>query len=462
MQQSRQISIAVIGYPSSGKSYELYDLIHAFHVLGYRPQTLPLTYPYSTFGKFFFDVINVDTGGLLQTCADALRPENHYGAQLDGQGMIPLEVGFVNIPGEVFSDKEHINKIYALKRIIAASGGNIFWLATWRSPAGHELRLVLPGENFDFKRAPEGRVGHYRSWAEVEELLDDGGYKETEEGRRCVAGADLLGRLDTLVTDTLLLTIRDRWDELTDFAMGMDGADFGDVLADKFYPLLYCQNATDLIVCDRLCRSEQVYDLIGAIEVVFDNLEGKVPDVYLAFRDFDVKFRNVLLGCRSALSDAGMPDIECRNRIYSYCVEHVMSQLEGGDQLSAADKLHIRQSAGRGPAYGFWALLQKVKNRNSSKQNAPARALPPHVYFTATPIDADMNIYDNDTDVTRFIYRNGDVMRSFVAQNCADMSRHFCFGSLQLLIDILAHRGALTRRHKRLMTDTLRYFTETV
>ena len=39
---SKHLSIAVVGAPSCGKSYLLYDLIHAFHVLGYRPQQLPL------------------------------------------------------------------------------------------------------------------------------------------------------------------------------------------------------------------------------------------------------------------------------------------------------------------------------------------------------------------------------------------------------------------------------------
>ena len=47
------------------------------------------------------------------------------------------------------------------------------------------------------------------------------------------------------------------------------------------------------------------------------------------------------------------------------------------------------------------------------------------------------NLYTNDEDVTRFIYDNERTKRSFVNEVCQDMTRHACFGSLQLLLDIL-------------------------
>ena len=38
----KRLRIAVVGERASGKSYLLYDLIHAFGLLGYQPEELPL------------------------------------------------------------------------------------------------------------------------------------------------------------------------------------------------------------------------------------------------------------------------------------------------------------------------------------------------------------------------------------------------------------------------------------
>ena len=105
---TRSIRIAVIGARASGKSYLLHDLIHAFRSMGYVPEELPLSYPHSSFGAFFYDAFNVETGGMRGTESYACRPENHYGALLSlpsrwGLRLSPsLDIDFLNIPGEVF------------------------------------------------------------------------------------------------------------------------------------------------------------------------------------------------------------------------------------------------------------------------------------------------------------------------------------------------------------------------
>ena len=80
----KRIRIAVIGARSSGKSYLLYDMIHAFELLGYHPEELPLSYPHSSFGAYFYDTFNNATGGMRGTERYACRPESHYVASAAG------------------------------------------------------------------------------------------------------------------------------------------------------------------------------------------------------------------------------------------------------------------------------------------------------------------------------------------------------------------------------------------
>ena len=91
----KKLHIAVIGSPSSGKSYLLYDLIHAFHNLGYVARELPLKFPHSSFGSFFYDVINPMTGGMKGTERYACRPENHFGTK----GKISVQTFYVGDTG---------------------------------------------------------------------------------------------------------------------------------------------------------------------------------------------------------------------------------------------------------------------------------------------------------------------------------------------------------------------------
>ena len=98
----KKIKLAVIGTPSSGKSYLLSDLIHSFDDLGYQQETLPLSFPYQSFSSFFNEFHK--TGFMQGTQPYACRQENHYGAMLsDHHHQVDIE--FLNIPGETFKEK---------------------------------------------------------------------------------------------------------------------------------------------------------------------------------------------------------------------------------------------------------------------------------------------------------------------------------------------------------------------
>ena len=249
----KQLSIAVIGAPSSGKSYLLFDLIHAFHVLGYRPQELPLNYQYSSFGTFFYDTFNADTGGMKGTEVYAGRPESHYGARLTHPHGNSLWVNFLNIPGEAFRDLEAIENYFALKDKIERNPKGLFWLTTYRAPSGHEIQLVLPTHGFNLEGygvEPIARhnrhIEYMQRWENIHALLKEGDYQETG-GRKEIPGKYLFEHLSEILTDSVLLCLKEGWNMIT--GLPQDLTYYEEIVFKHFYPLSYCQNATDLREC---------------------------------------------------------------------------------------------------------------------------------------------------------------------------------------------------------------------
>lgn len=459
----KHLRIAVIGSVSSGKSFLLFDLIHAFHHLGFAAQALPLSYPHSSFGSFFYDVINVETGGMRGTESYDCRPSNHYGAIFTRSRLLPFwryHVDFLNIPGEAFADHETIDKYFELKKYLERE--QAFWLSTWKSPSGHAEKLILPHPLRD--KRPDSWILEkqelhcgYKDWAGVVRELSDGSYKEYGK-RRCVSGKYILQHISELQTDAVLLTLRSWWKSKVEPTVY---GTYPNVFR-YFYFFTYCQLATDLVICDRLTEQHSTKQLMEDV-CHFMTLSGACnPHVYLSFRGIDkfMKYRKMEPPVRDS--------VKMRNHVYSLFHKDISLQLspspspprreESLIHLPEKEKQHIMQTCGNGIGWGFWNLLNHaVKQQPSWKykilkaiydrptvSEMAARCtsnLPPHVFFIATPIDSEGRIYRNDTDVTRFIYEDGTETKSFLRETCADMTRHGCFGSLQLLVDILLQNG---------------------
>ena len=456
--RNNSISIAVIGAPSSGKSYLLYDMIHAFHVMGYRPQELPLSYPYSSFGTFFYDIFHA--GGARGTEVYACRPDNHYGAHLSIPRGRKLKVDFLNIPGECFSRNDVIKHFFELKRRLEEIGTGVFRLVTYRSPSGHEIKLVIPDQEFSLDEYEPSEIdgetirSQYMTWMNLKAFLVRRDYIAKDRGKE-ITGKHLLKHMSEIMTDSVINTFKDNWSEI---GTGLEADLFYYIenVFKHFYSLTYCQNATDLVICNKLGADDNASVLLKQVGRFLENLKSHAPMVYLAFRNADQ-----LIAEGSYRGLTVNDDVKSRNDLYSRFVEDIIDDLNSGG-MNIATEQHIRMSVGNSSISGFRALLKKSENRghNSSKSNIVSQVLPPHVYFTSTPIDSSFNIYINDPDnVTRFYHESADAVKSFVSVVAQDMTRHFCLGSMQLLIDILLQRRCLPARIKKDCNKTLNYFT---
>lgn len=489
---TKKLRWAVVGPPSSGKTYLLSDLIKAFGAMGYECKKLPVTSPYSSFGTFYYESANTDGGGIAQTQAFACRAENHYHALLHPKGMgRSIEVDFLNIPGETFADNETNTKYFnQLTNRIGRIPKGHFQLTTYQHPCGSR-KLVLEPEGTTEKDCKavmneEIVVDMYKDMETVYYELKQENYHRA--GSRRISGKKLLRDFFTIIPDSVFSTFKRTWKQAF---YGMRQADYEEMLDYKFYFLLYCQKSTDVIFCERLYKPRTEGDFVSDVSVTnvmemmagFIKNSGARPHVYLAFRGADFLLgenENLLKELKQKTGN----DNEFRYRVYDYFCQRVLkeqfdyagkpsawiSAFDEGSQdfhwKTANGKIpggytlgeYVRKTIGTGLDQGFWALTSVSMDKNSSilsrmtpryvslnKIFASQRRpwIPPHVYFTATPVDTQMNVYENDRrDHTRFVYEDcDDKIKSFHIETENKRVDSLLFGTYQLLEDLLLQHG---------------------
>ena len=219
----------------------------------------------------------------------------------------------------------------------------------------------------------------------------------------------------------------------------------------------YSSVATDMVICDKIFEpgnnAAENYNFLSMIETLKDLIRGdKRTNVYLAFRGADL----MLKPCTEAYKERCnlTPLNEGRMGVYSLfesqiqavCLDGAVADdalldvnpdgyciASGGDLRS-----HLRNRLGGDIAHGFKSLM-----REAYGSLADSEGLPAHVYFTATPIDEHFEIYDNDKlDATRFVRSETDAegnkhWKAFHIEVTRGGKRQFCFGTYQLMCDIL-------------------------
>lgn len=493
----------VIGAPSSGKTYLLSDLIQAFEVMGFRQEPLPLAAPYNSFGAFFAEISGVN-GSLPQTDRYASRSDDRYGAVFAHPNLpLTIEVDFLNLPGETFFEGSGIANFSQLRSRISNISNSVFVLDTYTNPAGRERRILRYNE----KRQEEDKAvqpysyemrhSFYMDRQHIYAELRADGYALSKSTP--INGPKLLKRFFEIEVDSFYDTMLTCWQRLfPDLSL----ADFKASNAIYyFYPLLYCTQATDIIICDKLfvpkvsdgaLESADSYNFDSLIQNVGDFVKSQKdhhPHVYLAFRGADFmlhrhedKFRQYV---NQRAETASMHQL--RHEAYSHFCTSLLEQLYGqpADSSSGAPASTLRDCADIRPEHshslsgmdlrthldtrfggnlgnGFWHLLNKIERRSilgcggrdiSTVFNSPHRPMmPPHVYFTATPIDEHFCLYRNDPeDVSRFIHEGKDKIRVFHIETAVYGVKSMCWGSFQLLEDILCGN--------RVPSPTARYAT---
>ena len=355
-------------------------------------------------------------------------------------------------------------------------------------------------EYFDQQQFKKNRASAFQGWGTIYSWLKANGYEEHKSikeralrkfGKTKISGKELLDNFFSYQPDSLMCSLSELVEQIcpgldisrTDFESGHN--------REAFYFLYYCSKATDIILCDRLfvpgsngeCQLDsdanyQKYDTIT--NELYSFIQGNNTKVYLAFRGVDYMLNAQKEHYKKLIDllkqDGKSLDI-IRNVTYSIfayllwnhiddkanCAKDndVFQDLVGlpdGNlekekaaglfiDLTCNSAKHevrleqiIPQHVGGGAGDAFRQLLLASYGYEGPDPTDPMQMMPPHTYFTCTPVTADFEVYVNDpqSDNKRFIH----------PENCNGPAKYFdtagsnfCFGTYQLCVDILSQHG---------------------
>lgn len=487
----KKISLAVIGGPASGKSYMITDIIQALAKMGIRNYSLTQRgIGIKGFPSFEPDNLNED-GSMRGTPLYACRRENHYGACANIVSHKEFDIDFLNIPGETFNDVKVVNLYFELcEKLNGREGNKLFKMVTWRSATGDEQYVIEPRnpeisqriaeakKDNDMYVDPDARRENFLGWSEIFSELEQNGYKEVS-GSTKVSGKYILNNLLKLNVDSVMESIGEVCK-----TFNLNGlrskADF-EQISRQFYFLHYSQNATDIVLCDKILvpknykeEDEPIpFSTICNTIQNFYSQKGIHPHIYLSFRGIDFLLHgseDMYRRLGDHLANNNEKRVNAQYSLFSYLLWHhvknnveieteegfekaigfqinnvdvetltekflnldfsSMAKVADGGTVQSIIRTHIGTTG-----QGFCKLLSYAyPTLDLNHQESSLDGIIPHVYFSATPITSQFKIYTNDPkENKRFIKEDehGDARRFDLVGD------HMCFGSYQLCMDIL-------------------------
>ena len=479
------IRLAVVGVKSSGKSFFLRDIIDALRSNGGAYYPLSRTeFQYQDFSHY--------ERNQKQTDPYACRQENHFG-QTVVMDRKEFDFDFLNIPGEIFKTKQDIQKYIDLRSALDVKS-KLFTVTTYKNETSdEEILFVEARTGTSITNNDRGYVlpdnwtlstERFLEWKEIFGSLTAKGFTPLTGSRRDISGKTLLENFFEYQTDSVIQSISDLLKTHRINIQGLDSTDFKEGQHGKAFVFFqYCTLATDIVICDRIfakVKDEQqdmdFGELVDQLSTFLNRRESK-PNVYLALRNVDFLLKQKEVAYKTLHSEIlkGMAYEKKRNIIYSlfyYAIHHYLygypvwdkdfnykiglpDQFRGIDKnIQAIIATYLDTTANGGIVHnaennlknhitsrigGQGRAFQQILNQAGWVQHPDATSLVPHVYFTCTPITEDYDIYENETDdgfESNEFYRDKDKNKKFSERNsCA------CFGSFQLLMDILVQHG---------------------
>ena len=445
---TKTIRLAVVGTPSSGKSFLLRDLMDALASMGGSVHLLERDgFSYEEFSHFSPN--QAGSGG--QTPLYACRRSDHYG-QTILQGRKEYDFDFLNIPGEIFKEEQDIQYYLALRRALNVNK-NLFVVSTYATDSSDEERLILePKYNSlvtdnDRNSTSSNNLNkeRFREWNDIFGDLCEKGFKLREGSQRSVRGKQMLRHFFEYDTDSVIRSISDLI-ETRQISVPFDEPYFNNTKLDRAFVFFqYCSLATDIVLCDRIFvkvdDNQKEIDfgrLAFNLSSFLDSKKVKMPNVYLAFRNVDFLLKAKEAAYKALyekLSDLSYE--RSRNIIYSifnyamlhyvfkytipveefnnkmgipmdYNLELVPGKTAGTEAPEDIENTYVDLSGGGGIIHNAIDLKTHITSRIGGQGQAFRRLLGqtgwlqrrnqsiiPHVYFTCTPITEVFDIYEN-------------------------------------------------------------------
>ena len=333
-------------------------------------------------------------------------------------------------------------------------------------------------------------VDRYRTGAEVVESLRQQGYTP-DAAERTIDGKEFVSRFFDFVTDSALNAIARSWPligQAVSEAVGTEisASAFENIHVRNFYYLYFTYAATDIVFCDKSAMpvskdlrpqpdessTNAFYDMLtGTMALVADNKSGS-KRWYLAFKgmdsllpdglyqaiyhrsgdDADLTYSLFVLMLARAINHHSL-DIDADEMWHWLTARNHTDDIDNPDEfksdlydmvrrvvddeqpyfnapetymVNSTDYKHEENAIGDHIAARIYSFASAT-HLNADSAVGTTTSMPPHVYFTATPIDRRFKIYGHVDDN--------------LFKGATRPLERLCFGSRQLITDIMLGAG---------------------
>lgn len=389
----KHVSLAVVGTPSSGKSFLLKDIIISLRSMGDNPSPLERDgFQYKNVLQFWPD----ELGGHGGTPFYACRQGNLYGAEMEsvGNNKVVYDFDFLNIPGEAFvkaipEDRITCVDAYNQIREILQTSRKWFTVTAFVKKATGDIKMIVeprrmqPLTSHFSSLTPRpiednARKDRFLKWEEIAKELED--YDIVEGSTKIISGKKLMERFFEYDTDSVMRSIGELIGTEIE-GLSFDKTDFESKRYDKAFVFLhYCSKATDIVLCDRIFlpvednnAKEIPFEELSEDIAQFIERNNQTTQAYLAFRNVDFmlyKKENAYM----YLHDNVLNEMEIeamRNAIYSIfhssMLCHLNDNLEIDDEyeyfIGLDQYSNIKKEALLSDGDGTDDFLTKVANK---------------------------------------------------------------------------------------------------
>ena len=458
-----QANIAVVGTPAAGKTLLINDMMTAMKRMGYSPGG---PYQYTSIGNLRYDISDN-----AKTPNYAMRNTYIYDSvySFGDSSLKKINFTFVNIPGEIF-DRDRLEicaniykAIYDVKsnkftkRVIELDNGQNETFLEYQSISREKLLTRNDNSKVNIKNRTSylPTVDNFSYHNIFQENYD----KTYAKGRTSkVNGREVLKEYFSYDTDSVVNAIYDAWTALIANVPISKEQFFTDYSRDLSFHM-YLQMATDMVICEKLIdkngitnkEDSELQSMLEGIRTYCKKTTSKL-NFYVAFRAVDIALDNTKLRniCNEIMKLPAINRhygsakiIRLSNALYSYFIYSMSKK----DDIVNNDIYNIDNVIYNEETDSFLSDVDMINQLRQLQEhvacalsicdveipgiiNNTRSYLSSHVYYTATPIDEDAEIYVNtstEDSIAKFSHFS--------------QGRSICFGSMQLCIDILKHHN---------------------
>jgi len=311
---AKSIKIAVVGTQDNGKSHCISDIFRTLSIMGISVD-VRLYDGYAQVVHYLNDIVGKKNIAPNSPTNLTKKKHHHKGLLLIENGHRTIE--FMDIPGEAFRDANSITGIYTtLKHCLENSYTHKWWkILLSRFPEKLRLKLKIDPINYFMEKYDEqGKETSLTLYKvntaaikqpasfDLPQTIQGSTGQENVHNRKAykyVSGKDVVKNFEKYDTDNLKTVLKQIVKEQT---IHDNLKNISDTFWQNFYAYVFCDNSTDMILCELLTLPINVRGInnntvnteqknfdncLSGIKTFFSSSKRTPPNLYVVFKGLD-------------------------------------------------------------------------------------------------------------------------------------------------------------------------------